>query len=55
MNDEQAREAVAAFREYFQPTGIYENEIYPGIEEMLKNFRIKVFSCDGNLKARGVC
>ena len=24
MNDEQAREAVAAFREYFQPTGIYE-------------------------------
>ena len=29
MNDEQAREAVAAFREYFQPTGIYENEIYP--------------------------
>ena len=27
MNDEQAREAVAAFREYFQPTGIYENEI----------------------------
>ena len=35
MNDEQAREAVAAFREYFQPTGIYENEIYPGIEEML--------------------
>lgn len=36
MNDEQAREAVAAFREYFQPTGIYENEIYPGIEENLK-------------------
>ena len=41
MNDEQAREAVAAFREYFQPTGIYENEIYPGIEEMLKELQDK--------------
>ena len=39
MNDEQAREAVAVFREYFQPTGIYENEIYPGIEEMLKELQ----------------
>ena len=41
MNDEQAREAVAAFREYFQPTGIYEHEIYPGIEEMLKELQDK--------------
>ena len=36
MTDEQAKEAVKAFREYFQPVGIYENEIYPGIEQMLK-------------------
>ena len=41
MNDEQAREAVAAFREYFQPTGIYENEIYPGIEERIKGIFLR--------------
>lgn len=43
MSEEQAREAVAAFREYFQPVGIYENEIYPGIEDMLKELREKGF------------
>lgn len=41
MSDEQAREAVAAFREYFTPIGIYENEIYPGIEDMLRELQAK--------------
>lgn len=41
MSDEQAREAVRVFREYFQPVGIYENEIYPGIEQMLKELEEK--------------
>lgn len=35
LTQEEAKEAVRVFREYFIPTGIYENEIYPGIEEML--------------------
>ena len=32
---EQAVEAVDVYREYFAPTGIFENEVYPGIPEML--------------------
>jgi len=35
FDHKQAKEAVKVFREYFTPVGIYENEIYPGIEEML--------------------
>lgn len=35
LTHEQAKEAVRVFREYFIPTGIYENEIYPGIKDML--------------------
>jgi len=31
----QAEEAVAYYREYFSETGIYENEVYPGIPELL--------------------
>lgn len=37
MSGEQAKEAVRVFRAYFQPIGIYENQIYPGIETMLKH------------------
>lgn len=37
MTEEQANRAVAIFREYFVPYGIFENEIYPGIKEMLEN------------------
>lgn len=35
FTEEQAKEAVRVFREYFVPTGIYENQIYPGIASML--------------------
>lgn len=35
FSHEQAKEAVRVFREYFTPIGIYENEIYPGIADML--------------------
>lgn len=41
MTKEQAQEAIKAFRAYFQPTGIYENEIYPGIEELLQQLTEK--------------
>ena len=36
---EQAEKAVAKYRERFQDTGIFENEVYAGISEMLKNLQ----------------
>ena len=33
---EQAAQAVAYYREYFAVTGMFENEVYPGIETMLQ-------------------
>ena len=35
LSVEEAEQAVAYYREYFSPKGIYENEIYPGIADML--------------------
>lgn len=35
FSEEQAELAVKKYREYFSPTGIYENEIYDGIKDML--------------------
>lgn len=35
MNEEEANRAVGYYREYFSPTGIFENEIYPGVADML--------------------
>ena len=32
---EEARKAVEDYREYFSPKGIYENEFYPGVADML--------------------
>lgn len=31
--------AVDVYREYFSQTGIYENRLYPGVEEMLKTLQ----------------
>ena len=39
LDDEKAEAAVAKYRERFQDTGIYENELYRGIPEMLKKLR----------------
>lgn len=36
---EKAEEAVAKYREYFTPTGIFENEVYEGIPKMLKSLK----------------
>lgn len=35
LNEEQIVTAIAKYRERFQDKGIYENEIYPGIDAML--------------------
>ena len=34
MSDAEAAEAVAKYREYYAPKGIFENDIYPGIPEL---------------------
>lgn len=39
FEEKQAEEAVAKYRERFQETGLFENEIYSGIEELLKNLK----------------
>lgn len=37
MNDEQANQAVADYRSFYSEKGIYENEIYPGMRELLSS------------------
>jgi phosphoglycolate phosphatase len=34
MSEEEALKAVEAYREYFVPTGLYENAVYEGIDEL---------------------
>ncbi|MBR4425147.1 MAG: HAD family hydrolase [Oscillospiraceae bacterium] len=36
---EQAREATRLYREYFEPRGLYENSVYPGIPALLERLR----------------
>lgn len=35
FSKEQALEAVEVYREYFRVKGLFENEVYPGVREML--------------------
>ncbi len=39
FNEEEAEELVSKYREYFKDTGIYENQVYEGMEELLKKLR----------------
>ncbi|MBR5520858.1 MAG: HAD-IA family hydrolase [Oscillospiraceae bacterium] len=41
INDESADEAVAKYRERFAPIGIYENEVYPGVPQVLETLKEK--------------
>ncbi|WP_314588485.1 HAD family hydrolase [Paenibacillus terrigena] len=36
---DQAKQAVDYYREYFKDTGIYENDVYPGIRDLLTMLR----------------
>ena len=38
LSPEDAKKAVEYYREYFVPKGMFENEVYPGITEMLGRF-----------------
>ena len=35
FNEEEIEDVIATFREYYAEKGIFENELYPGIEEVL--------------------
>lgn len=39
FDEEKTREAIKVFRERFSTIGLYENEIYPGIREMLAHLK----------------
>ncbi len=39
FSKEKALKAVEIYREYFRKTGLYENEVYPGIPEMLNTLK----------------
>lgn len=39
FEEEQAEEAVAKYREWFAPKGIFQNRMYAGIADMLKELR----------------
>jgi len=39
FSPEESRQAAAYYRERFQDIGIFENEVYPGIEELLRRLK----------------
>lgn len=41
MNEEEAQEAIRDYRERFAVIGLYENEVYPGILQMLRTLKDK--------------
>ena len=41
MSDDKANEALSIYREYFSVKGLFENDIYEGIEPLLKELKEK--------------
>ncbi|WMC91890.1 HAD family hydrolase [Kineothrix sp. MB12-C1] len=41
FDEKKAEEAVAKYREWFAPTGIFQNRLFPGIAEMLHELKEK--------------
>lgn len=39
FSEEEAEESIEMYREYFKDTGIYENEEYEGMEELLRKLK----------------
>ena len=39
FSEEQAMEAIGRYREYYTATGMFENEVYPGIAQMLSKLK----------------
>lgn len=43
FSHEQAKEAVSKYREYFSTKGLYENQVYPGMETFLQDLKNQGF------------
>jgi len=41
FSDQDCIRAIEKYREYFRETGLYENTVYPGIDNLLKNLKGK--------------
>ncbi len=41
MSDKEAVQAIGYYRERFSVTGLYENKVYEGMEELLANLKIR--------------
>ena len=41
FNEEEALELITKYREYYKGTGLYENEVYAGIKELLHKLKEK--------------
>lgn len=41
FDEEKAMQGIIKYREYFVPTGMFENEVYDGIREMLESLRAR--------------
>lgn len=39
FNDDEAEKAVAKYREYYSVTGLFENEVFPGMEKLLSDLK----------------
>ena len=39
FSKEESEQAIQYYREYFRPHGLYENEVYEGVEELLKTLK----------------
>lgn len=39
FDDELTEKMIAAYREYYRPTGMFECEVYPGIEDLIRTLR----------------
>ncbi len=39
FSEEQSERALADYREYFRDKGLFENEVYEGVEELLKHLK----------------
>jgi len=39
LSEEESQQALKYYREYFRPYGLYENEVYAGIEEVLRTLK----------------
>ena len=35
LTEDEAEQAILYYREYYSPKGLYENKVYPGVQDML--------------------